>query len=240
MLPSNTGKGFTIKGPVGIAPDISIRDGIIEPCKRSKLPLNINQLKFVLHGNYAQYHILKNFYFFDSFFIVNSKIKNFLINYSGAFFEIRQIYCIHLDETPLNEEYWAMKVTTRLPCLDPNLSTVDDPLSGWPRKKVQFSKRLLEYELDECLVKEYSNFENNKYRSYPSVGVEQVILRWDLIPDGINMFEIEFWPGNIIIDPKFAKELNKRCQGGTLGYYFWTVDLDDVSKNHHELQTSLR
>jgi hypothetical protein len=61
-----------------------------------------------------------------------------------------------------------------------------------------------------------------------------------VIPTGTLLFQPKFWPGHWIIETSFARELEQACAGGIRGYYFWTLDLDDVSGSYHQTMIDLR
>lgn len=109
--------------------------------------------------------------------------------------------------------------------------------------QMKFKDGLLSCELDRACWDEFSNDGVGRYTTYPPLGaaiVRKVRLIEDRIPAEAVLFQPKFWPGHWIVDGAFAQALENVCQGGFSGYYFWTLDLDDISKSHMDTMRALR
>jgi hypothetical protein len=107
---------------------------------------------------------------------------------------------------------------------------------------IPFAETVVSYQLDEQLAPEFANAEGGVYRSFPTSlhDVTKVTLIDSAIPLDVPLFRPAFWPAFLLVSPDFAQSLQWACEGGAMGYYFWTLDLENVSRSHHELMHALR
>ncbi len=96
--------------------------------------------------------------------------------------------------------------------------------------------------LSEQCNEEFSNAGLRKYKSYPNgtFSLGRVQLKNDAIPYDAKLFQDIYWPGYVIGESNFLKLLNSKCRGGFPGYYFWELDLSDVSRSHSQTMMAMK
>ena len=228
---------FRLTGTMGSAPDTRLF-GIFEPCRRMTLPPFVSDLVLELGHQTPHSKIeLQNFYHLGDFFVVSAAMKQFLEQHSGSVFESGRI-SVKQPGQELHKHFWAVKVQTRIDCINPVQSFARSPTSAPPAKS--FSSLMRKLKLTDDLAAYYSNAPDNGYWSYPQWGVESVDVKVDAIPHDVYLFEPMFWPGYLVIEESFAKRLADECTGGSPGYYFWTVGLSNVEREQSALAQHLR
>lgn len=210
--------------------------------RRNSLPPQIDDLTFNLmpHCAVSAKQSGLNFSLLRDFLIADDEIRRFLKSNSGASFEERMVHCLGDRGRNVTGEFWAMKIISRVECIDPYNSTAGE-WSNETRKteQVSFKDRLLEFKLSEDVAPYFANTQTGTYRSYPTGFVRQVALIDEAIPPSLKLFEALNWPGRLFIDSMFSKALLSRLRGSALGYYYWELGLDDVSTNHYSLSYEL-
>jgi hypothetical protein len=237
MVPSSYGAPYRLEGPVGATPDVQLVNRF-GSCRRATLPPFLDRLIF----NFIAYPGLSlqvwNFYHLGDFFVVSNTLRKFLEARAGCTFEVAPIQTKHPDNKK-TEQYWAMKVTTRVDCILPKQSFAKDPFVFTATAK-PFEDSVMEVKLTPDVSPFFANKGENTYYSYPGFGVQNVSMDFDSVPRGAKLFQPAYWPHLLVVEVDFANELDMRCAGGTVGYYFWTLGFDDVSDEYHKTSTQLR
>lgn len=223
--------GFSVHGPVIAAPDSSLFN--LEAYVRSKLPGQIDRLIFKLYSD-------RNFYYGHDLFIANEEVRQYLIDFSGATFHERPINCVDRAGASIKDKYWALMISNELDCLDAKKSTKEKAFSSYPPPEVSLADEIIEYTLDDSLASEFANCGENIFRSYRRGGIKKIVLKNNLIPKDVKMFRIKYWPGYYFIESMFSEQLLRMCDGGTPGYYFWALNLDNVQGSLNHLMIALR
>jgi hypothetical protein len=227
---------YRLEGPVGGTPDVWLMR-LDMHCHRSTLPPFLDQLVFNFTGTRYGVHV-QNFYHLGDFFVVSDTLKTFLEAHAGCTFETKAIRTKHPDDET-TEQFWAMKVITRIDCILPDQSFVNKPT--WVRESVvTFRDAALEAKLSAEIAPYFANKGPDTYRAYPGYGVRAVAMDFSAVPPGLKLFEPLYWPSFLVVDSDFSVEFEKRCRGGTSGYYFWTLGFDDVSEEHGKMMHALR
>lgn len=231
---------LSISGRIGSTPDTSILAGSSQGCARNRLPRHIDDLIFT-----AAPKELQNFYIVEErpgyFFIVSSIIVEFLREkFDPSDIEIASVRMRHNNGMPVEEPYFAVKILKTIDCIDPENSFGRE--RPWGDDRLPFSQCTVSYELGESVAADFSNVGETKYASYPSLTgqVFNVSLRQSAIRHQDYLFYPRLWPSFLVVDETFGRALEQLCFGGTPGYYFWLLDLNDVDKSHLQLQTALR
>ena len=228
MVPSGYGPRCWLEGPVGGTPDVALvrKHNSYDSCCRATLPPFIDGLIF--NG------VAQNFCHLGDFFVVSDSMKKVLERRAGCTFEAKRIQTNRPDDN-----FWAMKVTTRIDCIQPDLSFAKEPMwSSEPPKR--FRELGQEIKLSDEMAPYFANKGVDTYYAYPSYGVTSVSLDFSSVPHGVRLFEPLYWPRFLVIDDAFSRELQDQIEGGTWGYHFWTLGFDDVSGEHHKMMTDLR
>lgn len=238
LMPCGFPSSYRIEGAVGAIPDVELI-GLREKCRRSTLPPFLRDLVFnfpeISQGGVGN---MQNFFHLGDFFVVSGAMRKFLEARSGCEFEVGRIRTKHC-EREITVPYWAMKVKTRIDCVDPDKSF--SASSSWSAGTVKpFSELIVDVKLADDVAPYFANKDSNTYHVYPGSGVERVSLNLGSVASGVKLFEPMYWPHYLVVEERFAWELEKQCQGGSLGYYFWTLGLDHVSSNFNQLMNDLR
>jgi hypothetical protein len=227
-------------GKLGPEPDTSLVDGH-ESCRRSKLPQGIAEMVFTFprYDPRSQDEVL-NFFFQRDFFVVSQSMKAFMLSWvDEADFEVRQVQVRHDTGEPADEPYFALKLIRTVDCIDADKSMTLGRL-GSKSSIGPFSARMVEYGLDASLVREFATTDDGRYVSYPNLFTQSVQLKEGSIGDDAVLVQPAWWPGKLLIEAEFAQVLKRRCSGGSPGYYFWLLDLEDVEASHTRLLHELR
>jgi hypothetical protein len=237
MVPSGHGPGLVVTGKIGPTPDTSLIDNVGH-CARSRLPGFIDDLVFTFPRPGPSFpEKRQNFYLLRDFFVVSREMMQFLLGHlSDQEVEVRKVCVRHDDGTPAADAYFALKIVSAIDCIDPHLSTCVEGVADVR----PFGERTTVYELNQSLTAEFASKGGTHYVSYPRWGVQSVHLKENAIPTNVMLFQPAYWPAFSIIDAEFARLLADRCWGGYTGYYFWTLDLDSMSRSYGELMQALR
>jgi hypothetical protein len=249
LLPSGYGHNLRVSGPIGATPDVSLLgqgyemggDAPYVNFRRMKLPCFIKDLTFTLSKPLgSKYPVeVRDFYHMKDFFVVSTKIKDFILSQSGGEFEMEKIKVVHQDNMPIPYNYWAIKCISRYDCIDSIKSTAYE--GPWNDRKItSFNQNITEIELSPELVSEFSNHGANMFRSYPQHGAENIVLNSNVVPDTVKLFEPSYFPGHLLIEPSFSKELAKISTAGSGKYNFWIHDLINLKKQYSETMQALR
>ena len=176
-----------------------------------------------------------NFCHMKEFFVVTEAIKNFLIEKSGAEFDVFPINVENQDTGPISEKYWAVKCITRIDCIDKEKSVAFEG-NYKNRKLVKLKDTVQEIELSEELAYEYSNHNGNMQKIYSQWQVQHVFIDSTRIKPGLKIFELQFLPSMLIVQRDFAKELKMLCTGDV----FWTLELTDLNGQIDKLFVKMR
>jgi hypothetical protein len=243
LVPSGHHEHVQVSGKIGATPDTAILGTRYGFCRRSRLPSYLNDLTFAYSppqpavGEWPD--TVPNFFCFDDFF-VRDDIKSFFANRMPGDFEWGPVHLTKGPDGPFLPDYGALKIIRTIDCVDPDNSYAED-FVGAGRAPLPFSRRTVRYELAESLAYEFANAEGNKYISYPSLySVKNIRIIAAKVPHGSLLFQPACWPSILFIREDFARALEQKCAGGTMGYYFWTLDIDDVSGSYHKTQTAMR
>lgn len=236
MVPCGHPTPYRIEGAIGGTPDVTlIRRS--EKCCRYTLPPFLESLVFNFVEQPGYGARVQTFYHIGDFFVVSNTVKEFLEANAGCRFEAKMIRTKH-PNNEITEQYWAMKVTTRVDCVLPSQSFAKGP--SWSEPAKPFSDLALELKLSTDISPYFANRGSDTYYAYPSAGVKNVSMDFSLVPDGVRLFEPMYWPQFLVIDDTFSKELYRQCGGGTMGYYFWKLGFDDVSNELGKAMQALR
>jgi hypothetical protein len=237
MSPCGHPAPYRLEGAIGGTPDVGLLREY-ERCRRSTLPPFLDGLVFHFVHVSDRCVSMQNFYHLGDFFVVSNSIKEFLERHAGCIFEARVIQTKH-PQAVEHEQYWVMKVATRVDCLLPDQSFRTQP-SWISEPPPSFRERSLEIELASDVAPCFANKGSSTYFSYPGSGVGSVSMDFSSVPEGIRLFEPLHWPHFLVIDALFARELERQCKGGADGYYFWILGFDDVTAEYNSLLHSLR
>lgn len=242
MVPPGYGyPQLTVSGKIGPRPDTSLLDNYGH-CTRIRLPSFIDDLVFTFKTLGGRPETVQNFYFLREFFVVSETMRDFMLgHFNEGDVEIRRVRVNHGDGSPSAEPYFAFKIVKRIDCIDPTLSTAGSTGIS-PKDPKPFSETTTVYELERSLVAEFANKDGMYHVSYPwyLMQIQDVYLSEGEIADEVVLFQPALWPGHLIIDSDFGRLLERRCSGGSVGYYFWMVNLKGVSKSYNEIQVGMR
>ncbi len=179
---------------------------------------------------------MQNFYHLGDFFVVDKIVMDFFAKRFPEEIDIAPVKMLHDDGSPSGSPYFAVVVLKTLECVDVANSFVGH------KPATSFSETITEYELSEELAHEFANKNDNKYVSFPRLyhQISQVKLFYDNIPRDAAFFRPLYWPGYYLCSPDFDEALRRMCSGGTPGYYYWTLDLSDLTESHGKLLQALR
>ena len=110
-----------ISGRIGATPYKSLAGSPgrgLRMCYRTRLPAFLDQLTFTFAESEGRARV-QDFYFFEDFFLVSSQFKDFLIRELGPHLEIAEVSVRYRDGTPSKEQYFAVKATRVVDCIDP-------------------------------------------------------------------------------------------------------------------------
>lgn len=238
LVPCGHSTPYRLEGAVGATPDVGLFR-LQERCWRSTLPPFLDKLVFNFVET-PQYGIVRvqNFFHLGDFFIVSDSMKEFLEARAGCVFEVGKIRT-NLPKGEKTAQYWAMKVSTRIDCVEPDKSFAKKPSwSSEPPKP--FSEIAMEVKLSNDVAPYFANKGSDIYYAYPSSGIQRASLNFSSVPSGMSLFEPMYWPQYLVVEEAFARELERQCSGGALGYYFWTLGFDDVSNEFNKTMQALR
>lgn len=237
MSPCGHPAPFRLEGAIGGTPDVGLL-GQGERCRRSTLPPFLDGLVFHFGQPPRSSVSMQNFYHLGDFFVVSNSFKAFFDRHAGCTFEARAIRTKHPQDVE-HEQYWAMKVAIRVDCLLPDKSFRTQP--SWITDPPPcFSERAIETELADDVSPYFTNKGPSTYFSYPGHGVGRVYMDFSSVPAGVKLFEPLYWPHFLVVDVLFAREMERQCKGGVLGYYFWTLGFDGVTAEYISTSHMLR
>jgi hypothetical protein len=230
FIPSSYGNYLDASGPVERQ----------EEWAPSRLPRWVTELKFTFRRiPRSDQEVVQNLYHYGDFFIASESMKDFLISSTNGEAEVARVDVRHDDGKPADETYFAVKILRTIDCIDLKKSmanrgyTGDDPVS--------FEESLISLRLAPEIAPEFANAEDMRYASCPDwTRTKSIALIESRIPADAVLFQPALWPGHLITTSDFAAELEGRCSGGTLGYYFWTLSLSDPGGSHHRLMIDMR
>jgi hypothetical protein len=208
---------------------------------RRRLPRFIGRLTYTFPKAQAPSsgEIVLNFYHLRDYFIVDSALKDFLVEHLSRDVEVAPVDMRHNDGTPASDGYFAVKVTRIIDCIaaDKSLALVgytsDSP-------KIRFADSMVSFELGEEIAADFANAAGNRYVAYPDFRkVSELHLDEARIPRGISMFQPAYWSGGLIVTADFAERLEQRCTGRA-SESFWALDQGDVQKEYNYLMRMLR
>ncbi len=229
---------YRIEGGVGAVPDVGLLR-LQEKCWRATLPPFLNNLIF----NFVEiplYNVVRvqNFFHLGDFFVVSEPMKEFLEAQAGCAFDVAKIQTKHPKGKNV-EQYWVMKVKTIVDCVEPDKSFAKRP--SWSSEPPKlFSELAVEVQLAVDVAPYFANKGLDTYYAYPGSGIQRVSLNFSSVPSGIRLFQPMYWPQYLVVEETFARELERQCKGGGLGYYFWTLGFDDVSNEFGKIMQALR
>jgi hypothetical protein len=236
MLPSGHPTPYRLEGSVGTIPDAGLLGQSVR-CMRSTLPPFLDNLVF----NFVEIPgfgvNVQNFYHLGDFFVVSNTLKRFLEDYAGCMFETKPIRTSHPTDE-VTEQFWAMKVMTRLDCVVPDRSFAKE-WSWVPESKKPFRDLAHEVKLLADIAPYFANKGPSTYYSYPDYNIEDVSMDFSSVPKSVKLFEPLYWPRYLVVDDIFASQLDQRC-GTAPGYYFWTFGFNGVDKEYQDLMHALR
>ncbi len=238
LVPCGHSTPYRIEGAVGATPDVGLLR-LQERCWRSTLPPFLNSLvfNFVEIPPYTTVRV-QNFFHLGEFFVVSDSMKEFLEARAGCEFDTAQIRTEH-PEREQTEQYWAMKIRTRIDCVEPARSFARYP--SWSSEPPRpFGEIALDVKLADDVAPYFANKDPKSYYAYPSSGIQRVSMNFSSVPSGVKLFEPMYWPQYLVIEEHFAEELERQCAGGTPGYCFWTLGFDDVSNEFSKTMQALR
>lgn len=235
LVPCGYSPAIKIEGKIGGAPDVGIISSF-ERCYRRHLPHFLDDLVFVFTS--APQNI-QSIYYLNEFFVVAEDILNFFKR-NCDLLEYRLVKTRFEDGSTADKSYWAVKVTNEIDCIDADNSFAS-PNSWMPEELKQISTLKSIISLTDDLIDQYSNAENGLYISYPNCHrVKNIKLFDDRIPDDCVIFRPKYWPGYLIIASDFAWELGRECRAFMPGWYFWTLELDNVADSYSEQMVANR
>jgi hypothetical protein len=240
FVPSEYPARLLVSGRSGIQPDVRFGGARLlwAGFYRSRLP-DLSQTAFTFSDAFPV--IVANFYHLEDLFIAAGAAVELLEHRLGDTLERAAVDVRHADGSPAALPYFAIRVNQVIDCIDPERST-------WKRS-TPASSPVLPFSqggLSRCLLDarcapEFANDGADGYASYPSVWfTHRVHLDHSRIPPDTVLFQPKFWPGKWLIDRAFARELEQACRGCAAGYYFWALNLENVSKAHEDLRHALR
>lgn len=247
LVPAAYGTRLKVTGTLGAIPDTDIVDGPSR-CRRSTLPSSLDRLTFqVFDPPHPLWRppprAIQNFYHLGDFFLASGRPKDLLKRRLGGGLQVKEVDMRYQDGSRVPEPYFALKVVRTVDCIDPGRSFCSRRLPDGKEQMIPFTELTVSYSLHEQLVPEFANVEGGIYRSFPTSSlfdVAKVTLIDSAIPTDAALFQPAFWPAWLLVSPDFAESLAWACEGGTMGYYFWTLDLENVGRSHHELMHALR
>lgn len=239
---------FSISGPLGVRPDtqilIDVKKGappFSHTCQRPRLPPNIETFKFVERGAFDKPRPLANLYCLSEFLIVDSDMLDFISDELDGEIEYKEIRPELLDGSRPQSTYFAVKIARTIDCIDPDKSFYHSR-RGTEKFDRSFSEVMFECDLSEQCATEFSNAGYGKYRSFPDglLSIGHVAIKEGSVSAGSRLFQPLNWPGHLIGETTFLRSLAAKCMGGTLGYYFWALDLSDVSQAYSAMCQAMR
>jgi hypothetical protein len=243
LVPCGYGSELKVAGPLGIRPDtrfVSLRQ-----CERVGLPRSLDRSTFIFprlpHAfpAYADKEIIQNFYHQGEYFVVTASLLEFLRKKIPDGLQTAPLDVRHDDGREADEPYFAAKIARTIDCIDRAASMAK--INFMAKESVPFERAMVSFDLGEEAAREFANAEGAKYVSFPSWHEATMVrLMEERIPSNVAVFQPTFWPNHLLTTRSFADELESRCRGGTRGYYFWTLGLDNPSTEHNELMRSLR
>jgi hypothetical protein len=247
LVPSSYGTGISVSGTIGAAPDTSLLTGHLgdQRCARNRLPGFIEKLTFTVERLKGFNEELRNLYLVSErpgyFFLVSESVKDFFERqFTLDDLQTVPVQLRHSNGSPVEAPYFALKVLHTIDCIDPDRST--GRLSWSEKGAAPFTQCMVTYDLDDDVAGEFANIDGGRYASYPdgTHSVTKVALREATIGENDLLFRPALWPGFLIVEDTFARALDLICFGGSSGYYFWTLDLDDVHQSHQKTLHALR
>ena len=237
MVPCGYSSGYRLEGTIGGTPDVRLTRAD-ESCCRFTLPPFLDSLVFNFVDSSGYGVRVQNFYHLGDFFVVSDPLKKFLEVHAGCAFEAKKIRTKHAHGEN-TEQFWAMKVMTRVDYLLPDQSFAKRPF--WSPEAAQpFKDLAFEVKLSADISRNFANRGSDTYYAYPSFGVGSVSMDFSSVAPGVKIFEPLYWPQFLVIDRGFSDALESQCRGGISGYYFWTLGFDDVSNAYHKTMQALR
>lgn len=238
LVPCGHPTPYRLEGAVGATPDVRLLR-LQERCWRSTLPPFLDNIVFhFVQVPQTETVRVQNFFHLGDFFVVSDTMKEFLESRAGCEFDVKEIRTKH-PKGNIAGRYWAMKVKTRIDCVEPDKSFARRPSwSSEPPKS--FRDVAMEVELSDEVAPYFANQGSHTYVAYPDSGVERVSLNLRLVPSGLKLFEPMYWPQYLVVEDTFAGELERQCKGAAMGYYFWTLGFEDVSNEFASLLHALR
>lgn len=244
LVPSNSSY-LGISGKVGSTPDTGILTGSRQGCARNCLPRYINDLTFTVARPEGSREQLQNFYLVEEspgyFFILSSILADFLRQqFDPSDIQIAPVQLRHSNGAAVEERYFAVKILKTVDCIDPENSF--GRRIPWGDDRLPFTECTVSYDLEQSVAADFANVGKEQYVSYPD-STEQVFnvrLRESNIALGDRLFYPALWPGFLIVEESFGQALAQLCFGGTPGYYFWMLDLENVCEGHRQLRIALR
>lgn len=245
LVPASYGNKLKISGPLGATPDIGMVGGQ-DRCARSTLPSLLDQWTFqVIPSSNEVYKppptAILTFYHLGDFFVVSDRMRDLLDRRLGKdALQVQAIDMRYQDGSRVPQPYFALKVVHTIDCIDAAQSFCTRSFMS-DEHTVPFAEMMDSYTLAESLAPEFSNAAGGTYRSFPPFHrVGKVGLIDSAIPSDAALFRPAFWPACLLVHKSFAETLSWACEGGAMGYYFWTLDLENVSRSYRELMHALQ
>lgn len=121
LIPPGGGAGLRISGATGIMPDVGLLQDRYHEFRRSALP-DLSSITYTFGGEPSN-EVARNFYDMGDYFIISQEFAEvFILRFLGSI-EISQIRILHIDGSPVEKPYFALRVRTVVDCIDPELST---------------------------------------------------------------------------------------------------------------------
>jgi hypothetical protein len=238
MMPCGYPAPYRFEGSVGATPDTRLLC-LREECRRWTLPPFLDGLEFNFVEEVPGFGVtVQNFYHLGDFFVVSDTIRDFLEVHAGCTFETKAIRTRHPNNEE-TEQFWAMKVTTRVDCILPDQSFAKE-WSWVPESRKSFRELAQKVELSADIAPYFANEGSASYYSYPGHSVDDVSMDFSFVANGVRLFEPLYWPRYLVIDDALALQLGQKCFGRAPGYYFWTLDFNDIDNQYRDLMHALR
>jgi hypothetical protein len=131
-------------------------------------------------------------------------VRQFLENESGATFDVKRVHAAHALHGRLPDERWAMRVRTRIDCV--NLE--------WSGASFGGEKLNLAHVAQRSDVRRWQ--------------LRHLVVDETLIPNGVRLLELGNWWGALLIERTFAETLIRRFGEGMFDHGLCTLKLPDI------------
>ena len=225
-----------VKGPMGPIPNTHLfrDDERISYFAGQYILDYVKQLHFIFEARRTELTDQSIYLYFD-FWLVTDLQKRAFENAARDCFEFAPAKTFECSGERTDDKYWIAKVVRFIDCIDADRSYIMEPLNAQAseQKQVAMNEAAIELELTDELAKQFANYGNNIYRTFPAAQiVENLALRTDQIPANCPIFTPSDWPGHVICDLEFYENdiLNKRGS--------WALKAPDLHAQYrHKVRT---